>query len=154
MSMQHLTLWALFTQSEGQISLMIFTLDSSQCHNDSSQWAQPTITYMIFHTSDTSLYITVWHEITYPFQCWTLGMDKLFHPTHCNGYGYLSMLGLKLIHVSKKGPKAINTVERHCNAVQLITMLFMAPQWAAFISGFKLTTDTHTSLHGWCLKHA
>ena len=31
-------------------------------------------------------------------------MDKWFHPTHHNGCNYLSLLGLKLIHVSKRGP--------------------------------------------------
>ena len=31
-------------------------------------------------------------------------MDKLFHPTLYNGCNYLSMLGLKLNHVSKRGP--------------------------------------------------
>ena len=35
---------------------------------------------------------------------WSLGMDKELHPTHYNGCNYLSMLGLKLIHVSKSGP--------------------------------------------------
>ena len=35
--------------------------------------------------------------------CWSLGMDKSFHPTCYNGCNYLSMLGLKLIHVSKRG---------------------------------------------------
>ena len=34
---------------------------------------------------------------------WSLGMDKLFHPTYHNGCNYLSMLGLKLNHVSKSG---------------------------------------------------
>ena len=34
---------------------------------------------------------------------WSLGMDKYFHPTHYNGCNYLSMLGLKLNHVSKRG---------------------------------------------------
>ena len=34
---------------------------------------------------------------------WSLGMDKYFHPTHYNGCDYLSMLGLKLNHVSKRG---------------------------------------------------
>ena len=34
---------------------------------------------------------------------WSLGMDKWFHPTLYNGCDYLSMLGLKLIHVSKRG---------------------------------------------------
>ena len=31
-------------------------------------------------------------------------MDKWFHPTLYNGCNYLSMLGLKLNHVSKRGP--------------------------------------------------
>ena len=35
---------------------------------------------------------------------WILGMDKLFHPTVYNECNYLSMLGLKLNHVSKRGP--------------------------------------------------
>ena len=34
---------------------------------------------------------------------WSLGMDKLLHPTLYNGYDYISMLGLKLNHVSKRG---------------------------------------------------
>ena len=34
---------------------------------------------------------------------WSLRMDKQFHPTFYNGCNYLSMLGLKLNHVSKRG---------------------------------------------------
>ena len=34
---------------------------------------------------------------------WSLGMDKLLHPIHYYGCNYLSMLGLKLNHVSKMG---------------------------------------------------
>ena len=34
---------------------------------------------------------------------WSLGKDKLFHATHYSGCNDLSMLGLKLIHVSKRG---------------------------------------------------
>ena len=54
----------------------------------------------------------VWDEITYPFPnikgCnhWSLGMDKLFHRTIYNGCIFLSMLGLKLTHVSERGPWA------------------------------------------------
>ena len=42
------------------------------------------------------------HEITYPFPVVPLkfGMGKLFRPTLYRAYDYLSMLGLKLIHVS------------------------------------------------------
>ena len=35
---------------------------------------------------------------------WSLGLDKWFHPTLYKPCDYLSMLGLKLIHVSKMGP--------------------------------------------------
>ena len=35
---------------------------------------------------------------------WSLGMDKSFRPTLYNGCNHLSMLGLKLNHVSKSGP--------------------------------------------------
>ena len=34
---------------------------------------------------------------------WNLGLGKYFHPTHYWACHYLSMLGLRLIHVSKKG---------------------------------------------------
>ena len=34
---------------------------------------------------------------------WRLGRDKLFHPTLYWACNYLSMLGLKLIHVNKRG---------------------------------------------------
>ena len=48
----------------------------------------------------------VWDEITYPFQTLAvapLGIDKQFHPTHYKVCTFLTMLGLKLTHVSKKG---------------------------------------------------
>ena len=35
---------------------------------------------------------------------WSSGMDKLFHPTIYNGSNYISILGLKLNHVCKRGP--------------------------------------------------
>ena len=38
---------------------------------------------------------------------WSLGMDKLFHPTLYWSCDYLSVLGLKLNHVSKRGPRCI-----------------------------------------------
>ena len=38
---------------------------------------------------------------------WSLGMDKLFHPTLLWACNYLSMLGLKLNHVSKRGPGCV-----------------------------------------------
>ena len=38
---------------------------------------------------------------------WSLGMDKKIHPTLYDGCNYLSMLGLKLIHISKRGPRCL-----------------------------------------------
>ena len=35
---------------------------------------------------------------------WSLRMDRLFHPTLYLAYDKLSMLGIKIIHVSKRGP--------------------------------------------------
>ena len=36
---------------------------------------------------------------------WSLGMSKQFQPTLYDGWNYLSMLGIKLIHVSERGPR-------------------------------------------------
>ena len=45
-----------------------------------------------------------WDEIAYPFLNFNgLGMDKYFHPICFWPCNYLSMLGLKLIHVSRRG---------------------------------------------------
>ena len=48
-----------------------------------------------------------WNDLSIPQlqQCnsWSLGIDKKFHPTLYWACDYLSMLGLKLIHVSKRG---------------------------------------------------
>ena len=38
---------------------------------------------------------------------WRLGMDELIHPTLYNGCNYSSMVSLKLIHLSKRGPSQI-----------------------------------------------
>ena len=48
-----------------------------------------------------------WHYLSIPKlqRCnrWSWGMDELFHPTFHWACDYLSMLGLKLINVSKRG---------------------------------------------------
>ena len=46
-------------------------------------------------------------EIIYPFPNFngaSLGKDMQFHPAFHHVYNYLSMLGLKWIHISKRGP--------------------------------------------------
>ena len=44
---------------------------------------------------------------------WSLGMDKPFHSTLYDGQTYLSLLGLKLIHVSKGGPRQQKHFKSH-----------------------------------------
>ena len=52
-----------------------------------------------------------WNYLSIPklqwCHCWSLGRDKLFHPTLYNGCNYLSMQGLNSIHVSKRAPVVI-----------------------------------------------
>ena len=55
-------------------------------------------------------------------------MNKKFYPTNYNGCDYLSMLGLKLIHVSKRGRR-----EQHYNDVIMTTMAILFAQ--PFING-------------------
>ena len=38
---------------------------------------------------------------------WSLGMDKEYYATLYNGINYLSMLRLKLNHISKRGPMCL-----------------------------------------------
>ena len=72
----------------------------------------------VFATTHDLLYLVArctWDSSTlYLFTCpvkcvvkwlyrWSLEMDKQFHPTLHNGCNYLSTLGLKLNHVSKRG---------------------------------------------------
>ena len=43
---------------------------------------------------------------------WSLGIDKHFHPTLYHGCNYLSMLGFKLNHTSKSGPRSVYLLRR------------------------------------------
>ena len=96
----------------------------------------------------------MWEEITYPFlnfngsNRWNLGMDKWFHPTVYNGCNYLSMLGLKLNHVSKSG---------HWQHMQVIdlehwtysTGEFPRVNLAAPISGSCISRSGMRNWHRW-----
>ena len=79
--------------------------------------------HTIFVTDVICLYIYIRHDVkavhtisaraifvvitAYKCNRWSLGMDQWFHPTLYWACNYLSMLGLKLIHVSKLGPRSI-----------------------------------------------
>ena len=59
----------------------------------------------------------VWDEISYPIpklqwlHIWGLAMNMEFRPTINNGCNYLSMLGLQLIHVSKRGSRTLQELQ-------------------------------------------
>ena len=56
---------------------------------------------------------------------WSLGMDKWFHPTLYWACDYLSMLGLKLNHVSKRGHKMYhNDTWSQINASHTISQIW------------------------------
>ena len=61
----------------------------------------------------------------------SLGMNKLFHPIPYNGWNYLSMFELKLIHVSKRGPSIYNS----CTVMHLI--VFHQPQKKIFADAIE-----------------
>ena len=55
-----------------------------------------------------------WNDLSIPklqrLHRWSLGMDTSFHPTLYNGCNYLTMLGLKLIHVNKSCPRYLMAI--------------------------------------------
>ena len=57
---------------------------------------------------------------------WSLGMDQQFHPTLYQVCDYISVLGLKSIHVSIRGPRDLAETER-CNFVQKYTLVKNVP---------------------------
>ena len=69
-----------------------------------------------------------WNDLSIPklqrLHCWSLGMGKKFHPTLYNGCDYLSMLGLKLNHVSKRGPGV-------CCEFKVKYIMYYFPHWRA-----------------------
>ena len=82
------------------------------------------------------IYSKVWYEITYfipklqRWNHWSLGMHKKFHTTLYNGFDYLSMLGLRWIHVIKMGPR-----------VKLKIHIMTIPTTTIFIGWQELMAD-------------
>ena len=67
---------------------------------------------------------------------WSLGMDKLFHPTPYQACHYLSILGIKLNHVGKRGPKS------HQSCTRFWCALF----WRVYITFFSWIHVTFSPL--------
>ena len=85
---------------------------------------------------------------------WSLGMDKSFHATLYNVCDYLSMLRLKLNHVSKSGPwrcalmiPTTRTVARAAISVAIL-MMRAKMQWVLELVGIIDTKGKHTESGG------
>ena len=68
---------------------------------------------------------------------WSLGMDMLFHPTFNWACDYLSMLGLKLNHVSKRGNRIwrYKSYSTQINsAIRVRWRHIFRPLWYAFLT--------------------
>ena len=69
-------------------------------------------TWIYFHPSMRDSVKGGMKLLTVPKLLWLhkFRMDKWFHPAFYNGCNYLSMLGLKLNHVSKRAPGALHHI--------------------------------------------
>ena len=76
------------------------------------------------------------HSQTSTVHCWSLGMDKQFHPILHHGWNYLSMLGLNLNHVSKRGHRS-----------QLLLWMMLFEQQKTNLK--QLTVKKHLSVQWW-----
>ena len=65
---------------------------------------------------------------------WSLGMGKYFHPTHHNGCNYLSILGIKLNRVRKRG---------HSLAGPIRTRSFMSNQIINVLNSSRNNEEEH-----------
>ena len=92
-----------------------------------------------------------WNNLSIPqlhrLDRWRLGMDKYFHPTHYNGCNFSSMLGLKVIHVSKRGPLVAlldrqkwNNAEILSNRLHIHVVITVTSQERHGVSSQSLTT--------------
>ena len=99
----------------------------------------------------------MWDEVAYPFlyfsgpNRWSLGMVRWFHPTLFWACDYLSMLGLKLIHVSKRGHSYSYSSETSCEVI-LVTELTCKRVNKIINNGTDLNYSWHEKLmkfDGW-----
>ena len=97
----------------------------------------------------------VWDEILNPFpnlnNCtvrWSLGMDRSFQLTHYNGSNYLSMLDLKLYHVSKmvsndegKSTQMKQFIHSQCHFVMYFWILQRSHRCCEAITYYNIIVD-------------
>ena len=82
---------------------------------------------------------------------WSLGMDKIFYPTLYWACNYLSMLGLKLNHVSKRGHRGVLVCANYPEAT--FQIMYRIPlgtylEWSApYLHNNALSVDCCTKEH-------
>ena len=103
------------------------------------------------------IYPAGWNYLSIPkFQRlyrWGFGMDKKFNPTIYNGCDYLSMLRLKLNHVSKKEPQVCGSI---CTKILPRNWSFVkgiyGPYYIAPITDRYLPRAGHLKCHNYCIR--
>ena len=77
---------------------------------------------------------------------WSLGMDKWFHPTLHRACDYLSLLGLKLSHVSKRGHRTRGwSARRYTHGVVVFWFLVVTQLIPV---GRFISNDFNQTIHG------
>ena len=82
---------------------------------------------------------------------WSLGMDKLFQATLYQACNYLSMLGLKLNHVSKRGHRWPTTNATNAHGVKRRTFLSVyyvdSIYYRMLVGNYKLINKNSRRMH-------
>ena len=117
--------WVLAEKWRPYISIWCKLLDMCSCYKE-DQWSFLLTWITIFPSMDKSLHTQKsvgWKYLSIPklqrYNRWSLGMDKLFHPILYNRYNYLPMLGLEIIHISKRGSTAETTIMKYLRSSKL-----------------------------------
>ena len=84
------------------------------------------------------LYSVGWKYSSVPklqrLQRWNLEMDKWFYFTLYWACDYLSVLGFKLIHVTKRGPRSfVNDAVPHCGILTPFVALNLGHRWLRWL---------------------
>ena len=95
------------------------------------------------------------HVITYH---WSLGMDKWLHLTFYQICNYLSMPGLKLNHVSKKGPPFYLCLQEACDRGGVADLrcrgVLAGCIWRGKLFGYWIFCQTGSLLFRWYIVTA
>ena len=80
-------------------------------------------------------------------------MDNLFHPALYNGCNYLSMVWLKLIHVSKRAPSAFSYLHPGSISLSIMELIIPSKFHPCWPSSKYQSNDCYENLHMALCQH-